>query len=262
MNSLKRYRITIWVLSLVIVIQGLFILALIRPRKIPKAIPPVVAVKGRIAVVLDDWGYNLNNLGLLEEIKYPLTISILPNLSYSKEVAEEAHSRGLEVILHLPMEPREKLRLEKNTIMSGMSKEAIKKILMQDLLDIPYVRGVSNHMGSAATEDPKVMATVFGQLKKNGLYFLDSLVATRSVGSEIARNTGVKFTRRDVFLDNIQDPKYIKGQIFQLKAKARMRGEAIGIGHDRKVTLEVLKEIMPQMSKEGYKFVFVSELAK
>jgi polysaccharide deacetylase 2 family uncharacterized protein YibQ len=39
-------------------------------------------------------------------------------------------------------------------------------------------------------------------------------------------------------------------------------GQAIGIGHDRKITLEVLKEVMPSIEKEGYKFVFVSELIR
>jgi len=41
-----------------------------------------------------------------------------------------------------------------------------------------------------------------------------------------------------------------------------MYGHAIGIGHDRKVTLEVLKEVMPELDREGFKFVFVSELVK
>jgi polysaccharide deacetylase 2 family uncharacterized protein YibQ len=40
------------------------------------------------------------------------------------------------------------------------------------------------------------------------------------------------------------------------------KGWAIGIGHDRRNTLEVLKEEMPKLEKEGYKFVYVSELVK
>jgi polysaccharide deacetylase 2 family uncharacterized protein YibQ len=39
-------------------------------------------------------------------------------------------------------------------------------------------------------------------------------------------------------------------------------GSAVGIGHDRKITLEVLRDVMPQLAKEGYKLVFVSELAQ
>lgn len=260
MRSRRRYRIAIWVLSLVIIIQCVLIIALIRPKRIPKVIPP--AIKGKIAIVLDDWGYNLNNLDILGQIKYPLTISVLPNLNYSKEIAEEAHLRGFEAILHLPMEPREKVRLEKNTIMASMGEATIKNILAQDLADIPYVKGVSNHMGSRATGDNRVMEIVLGELNKRNLYFLDSFVSGKSVAFLLTRKMRVKFARRDVFLDNLQDRGYIKSQIYQLKAKASLHGQAIGIGHDRETTLKVLKEVMPQLAKEGYKFVFVSELVR
>jgi len=39
-------------------------------------------------------------------------------------------------------------------------------------------------------------------------------------------------------------------------------GQAIGIGHDRKNTLKVLKEQLPRLAEEGYQFVFVSEVVK
>ncbi|NQV04511.1 MAG: hypothetical protein HQ532_03335 [Candidatus Omnitrophica bacterium] len=45
--------------------------------------------KGLVAFVIDDWGYNKRNIDLALEIDRPLTISILPNLRYSKYVAEE-----------------------------------------------------------------------------------------------------------------------------------------------------------------------------
>lgn len=232
---------------------------LIRPKKVPKV--PVV-IKGRIAIVIDDWGYNLNNLDILAQIKYPLTISILPNLSYSRKTAEELQKRGLEIILHLPMEPKEKYRLEKNTIMTSMSEGTIKNIIEQDLNNIIYAKGVSNHMGSRATEDSGIMEIVFKQLKKRHLYFLDSLVSSNSICYDLAKKMNLRFAKRDVFLDNKEEPEYIKQQIYKLKTRARIYGQAIGIGHDQKTTLEVLKEAIPSIEKEGYKFVFVSELVR
>ena len=258
MRRNRGYKIAIIVLSLVIILQGLFIITT-RPKKAPR-IPAVI--KGKIAIVLDDWGYNLNNFSILDQIKYPLTVSVLPNLSYSRIIAEEMHKRGFEIILHLPMEPREKYRLEKNTIMASFDEATIQNIIEQDLANIPYVKGVSGHMGSRATEDGRTMEIVCKELKKRHLYFLDSLVSPRSVCSDISRRMALGFAKRDIFLDNKEDPEYIRGQINKLKLRARARGRAIGIGHDRKVTLEVLKEVMPELAREGYKFVFVSELIK
>lgn len=259
MNKYHRYKIAIWILSLILVLEGIFIIILSRPKKALK-IP--VALKGKLAIVLDDWGYNMSNLDMLEEIKYPLTTSVLPDLNYSKAVAEELHRRGFEIILHLPMEPQEKYRLEKNTIMTAMDEAGIKNIIVQDLASIAYVKGVSNHMGSAATEDLRTMEIIFKELKKRRLFFLDSLVSSKSICFDLARKVGIGFVKRDVFLDNQEEPGYIHSQINKLKMKAKIYGQAIGIGHDRKITLEILKEVMPEIEKEGYKFVFVSELVR
>lgn len=258
---MKRYagkKIAIWILSLVVIIQGIFII-ISRPKKIPK-VP--VAIKGKIAIVIDDWGYNLNNLALLEQIKYPLTISVLPNLNYSQPIARELHGRGFQIILHLPLEPHEKFRLEKNTIMTSMDDTAIKDILKQDLANVPQAQGVSNHMGSKATEDSRTMGIIFRELKRRNLYFLDSLVSSDSICFDLAQKMHLGLAKRDIFLDNTEEPEYIKNQLYKLKTRARVYGQAVGIGHDRKVTLEVLKEVMPEIEREGYKFVFVSELVK
>ncbi|MCM8796100.1 MAG: divergent polysaccharide deacetylase family protein [Candidatus Omnitrophica bacterium] len=254
----RQYKITVLILSFIIAIETAFIVYLVlRPKKI---LP--VAIKGKIAICIDDWGYNLHNLAILDKIRYPLTLAILPNLNYSQSLAKIGRRRGFEVILHLPMEPEEKLRLEKNTILTSMEETRIKEILMEDLVNVLYAKGVSNHMGSRATQDPRIMAIIFKELKKRKLYFLDSLVSKKSVCADLARKMHLKFAQRDVFLDNVEDQAYIKEQLNKLKTRAGMFGQAIGIGHDLKVTLETLKEVMPKIEKEGYKFVFVSELTR
>lgn len=261
MKKYSIYQISTLILSLVVIIETLLLmhLGISRPKKVIKT--PTIP-KGKIAIVIDDWGYNLDNLYLLDQIKYPLTVSVLPMLGYSKAVAAEFHKRGFQIILHLPMEPHEKYRLEKNTILASMDEQTIINIIVQDLADIHYAIGVSNHMGSKATEDLRTMSIVLKELKKRNLFFLDSLVSPKTVCSNLAAKLRVGFAKRDIFLDNKEEAEYIKGQIYKLKRRAEMYGRAIGIGHDRKITLEVLKETMPELEREGYKFVFVSELVK
>jgi len=259
------YKIIIAILLIIIILLVAFIIFSIcrKPaleiKKIPK---PTKAIKAKIAVVIDDLGYNPNNLGIMEDIKYPMTFSVLPGLNYSETLAKELHSRGFEIILHLPMEPHEKFNMENNTILTSMDETRIKEIIDTDLAGVPYAKGVSNHMGSKATEDTRTMSIIFNELKNKHLYFLDSFVTAKSVGQELAGKINVKFAKRGVFLDNNLDAKYIRQQIYQLKIKARQKGEVIAIGHDRKITLEILKEVMPELAKEGYKFVFVSDLVR
>lgn len=260
---MKKHNLAILILSTLVIVEGIFIIRLMAPkpeRKISKIRPQ--AVKGVIAIVLDDWGYNLNNLFLLRQIRSRLTVSVLPSLGYSKRIAQEAHSLGFEVILHLPMEPEEKIRLEQNTIMTSMDDKAIKNILLYDLNNVFYAKGLNNHMGSKATKNSQTMSVIFDELKKRELYFLDSYVTSESVCFGLARKKNIGFAKRDIFLDNTENPEYIIGQINKLKMKAKVCGQAIGIGHARRVTLEVLRDVMPLLEKEGYKFVFVSDLAR
>ncbi|MDD5730742.1 MAG: divergent polysaccharide deacetylase family protein [Candidatus Omnitrophica bacterium] len=261
-NKIKNVIIVL--IIAIALFEGVFLAVLSRKKAHKKAFAPVkpqaAVLKGKIAIVIDDWGYTLSNEPILDQIKYPITGSILPNLKYSKEIAREFHKLGFEAILHLPMEPGEKIRLEQNTILTSMDAKTIAEIVNSDLDDLPYIDGASNHMGSKATQDEKTMSVVLDVLKKRNLFFLDSFVTSKSVCTGLAAKKHIAFARRDVFLDNKEESGYIKEQLNELKKKAEQYGKAIGIGHDRKVTLEILKESMPEIEKEGYKFVILSDL--
>jgi len=232
-----------------------------KPTPVEKPeIPAPVEEKGKIVIVLDDWGYNRDNLAVAERLKYRFTAAVLPNLPYSREVARRLHSRGKEIILHLPMQPHGNNNLEINTITTSLDEAAIRNIVNLDLDNLVFAKGINNHMGSLATEDERVMGVVFDVLKERNLYFLDSFVTPKTVCLTMATKTGVGFAKRDVFLDNQDDPEYIRGQINKLKNIADNNGWAVGIGHDRKNTLKALSEAMPELAKEGYRFVTLSEL--
>lgn len=262
MKKFFNTKTIIFLLSLAVLIESLVLLRSCVKQPPPAAPPrpPVAVLKGRIAIVLDDWGYNLFNLPVLEKVKYPLTLAVLPGLKYSAEISRVARRIGKEVILHLPMEPDEKLRLETNTVLASMDESAIVRIMDKDVAAVPGIKGISNHMGSKVTRDPRTMTIILNELKKRKLYFLDSVVSSKSVGFRLARELRVPCAKRDVFLDNTEEAGYIRRQIEVLKNRARIYGYAVGIGHDRGVTLRVLAEAAPQMAAEGYKFVFVSEL--
>jgi len=117
-------------------------------------------------------------------------------------------------------------------------------------------------MGSQATSDLRTMVPIFKELSRKHLYFLDSFTSSDSVCEDLAQKLKVAFVKRDVFIDNESDPEYIRGQIAKLKSLASARGWAIGIGHDRKNTLDVLREELPKIINEGYELVYVSELAQ
>lgn len=233
------------------------------------AAPPAAAAwifpngRGKIAIVLDDWGYNLRHVPVLSSLPCPVTVAVLPNLPHSAQVAQKARSHGHEVILHMPMQavnadaPR-----EEGTILTTTPEQEVRRLLDQALKSVPGARGVSNHQGSKTTADRAVMESVLRELKRRRLFFLDSFVTQQSVCREVAERTGVAFVQRSVFLDNEESEAAIRQRLLELASAARAQGEAVGIGHDRPAMMAALEKAVPALEKAGYTLVRVSELAE
>jgi len=219
--------------------------------------------KGKIAIVLDDWGYTLKQVPALTALHRPLTVSVLPNLAHSAEVARAAQASGHEVILHMPMEAMDpNAPREAGTILTRMPRREVIDLMSRSLSAVPSARGINNHQGSKATTDAALMGIVLQEAKRRGLYFLDSVVTKQSVCAEVARRVRIPFARRSIFLDNELSGPAIQKQVVELARLAARHGQAIGIGHDRTVTLEVLRQAVPALEKAGYTLVPVSHLTE
>ena len=283
-SGLSRKQITIGLLISSLLVVAFFMGRLSAPSKRvgPSSRPPRVKIvapippkraevpaasfsgfpkgHGKIAVILDDWGYNLRNVPYLTSIRQPFTVSILPNLPHSEEVAQAAKRSGHEVMLHLPLEAEDlHAPRETGTILTTMSKQEVRQRLDDSLAAVPFVSGVNNHQGSKATKDAELMETIFSRIKRRNLYFVDSMTG-HSVCAQVARQIHLRFGQRSIFLDNEEDPAKIRVRLADLAAVAAKKGKAIAIGHDRPVTLRVLQESLPALEQAGYELVPASAL--
>lgn len=226
---------------------------LFKPEEKPAALP-------KIAVVIDDLGPSKKIAQEILSIKLPLTFAILPQETYTAWVADEGSKLGYDILGHIPMEAKEPYKLGKGGLYTWMSDEEIHKTLEEDIGSIPHIIGVSSHMGSAFTEDERAMDTFFSMLKNHGIFFLDSLTTSKSIGSKLAGRHGIKFLRRDVFLDEKDTAEDIKAQWEKAVKIAKERGYAILLAHARKNTIEFLKNAGSDEELKEVKIVPVSEL--
>lgn len=238
----------------------------IAPPKVAEKKAPAAVVKkpfqGKIAIIIDDCGYNLQPCTYSAAIKNPVTFSVLPDLRHSTDVAECVHANRQSVMLHLPMEPHYNADHypDDYIITTEMKKSKVESIIEKDLENVPYAEGINNHMGSKATESIPLMTVIFAKLKAQGLFFIDSLVTEKSVCSALAKTSQLPFAQRDVFLDNVNEREYIEGQFAHLAEVARTKGYAIAIGHDRKLTLDIIKEQTELLESQGFQFVAAKDL--
>ena len=223
---------------------------------------PVAKPSRKVAVVIDDMGKDMASIERLLKLDTPVTVAVLPFLKHSKDVANFAHEAGLEVLLHIPMEPKDLAENDpgKGALLVNMEIKDIRSVLNEDMDEIPYITGVNNHIGSRFTEDASLMKEVLAVVKERGFFFLDSKTTDKSKALSIAKKAGVKSAGRNVFLDNEQDKEYIKGQFRELIGIAKKRGKAIAIGHPHAATLTALEEMIPEFKREGVEVVRVGEL--
>jgi polysaccharide deacetylase 2 family uncharacterized protein YibQ len=222
------------------------------------------ALHPKIAIVIDDLGGENKVSQELLRWDFPITLSILPFAPYSKMLAGEAHRKGREVILHLPMEPYgyPQTRPGEGVLLEEMDKAGLLRQLSKDIEAVPYIKGVNNHMGSRLMEDPEKMEIIFSELKRRGLFFLDSRTTPQTIGLQVAQSVGLKAMERSIFIDNSATEEVIKQQLEQLIQLSLSKGKAIGIGHPHPSTIKSIKKMIPRMKEKGIEIVPLSEVVE
>ena len=213
--------------------------------QLPGHQPPLVAI------VVDDIGYDRDIAAQLLSLDAPLTFSILPYGPYSQKLAAEAKAKGHEIMLHLPMEPMEfpDVNPGPGALLRQMSADELIAQLDDNLNRVSGLKGVNNHMGSALSTSPERMRQIFSVLKKRGLFYIDSRTTADTVARSSAQLLQIPFAERDVFIDHLENEKFIRGQLKLLVKRARHQGYALGIAHPHAITYRVLAEILPQLKE-------------
>jgi uncharacterized protein len=218
----------------------------------------------KAAIVIDDFGNKMLGTSDMMELPVPFTAAIMPFLPTTKQDAELARSHGIDIIIHLPMEPVKGKRswLGPGAITTDLSDEEIRKRVIAAVEDVPYAVGMNNHMGSKATADLRVMRVVLEVCKERGLFFLDSRTSSKSVVGKLCAELGVKTASNHMFFDEVYTMEHIGKQIERFKKHVDKHDACIAIGHvgpPGKKTAFALKKALPELSGK-VEFVPVSSM--
>lgn len=217
-------------------------------------------VTGRLAIVIDDCGSDMESLRKLNNLPIPLVYAVMPNKPYTAESAQSGYQAGRKIFVHLPMEPLNVSSSEAIFIGSDMSDSKVKATTTALLDQVPHAIGMNNHQGSMATADGRLMKAVMAVIKQKGFVYLDSRTNSQSVGEQTAAAMGIETSRNNLFLDNDADVGAIKQRIRQGCEIAKANGSAIVIGHCRPKTAQALTEMIDELQSEGIDVVFATEL--
>lgn len=222
------------------------------PKPAEKPFPVLPEKLPKVAIIIDDIGYDCDIAEKFLQLDAKLTFSLLPYTPFQKRFARKVSKKGLEIMLHLPMQPNEFPKVDPGpgALLTSMSPDELINQLKEDLDAVPGIKGVNNHMGSKMTTVSEQIYQIFTVLKQRELFFIDSLTTLDSVCRPSARLFQIPFAQRDVFIDHNLDPDLIRRQILHLIQIAHIRGQAVGIAHPHMETYHVLSDMLPDLRKK------------
>ncbi len=226
--------------------------------------------KTEVAILIDDVGYSKKEVDVFFDISPKITLSIIPGLPFSGFSAAKAKSNGQVVMIHIPMEaktfPSEYARkggpTKEHMLFTSFSDWTIRSMTRKLLNKVPSAVGINNHMGSKFTENEKKMRVVLEEVKKAGLFFVDSLTSSRSKGKSLCKAMGIPFAVRNIFIDNSSKMSDMQKQLDKALKRAEKYGKVLAIGHPRTNTIKAIRRFVKNLDKSRFTLVPVSRLVK
>ncbi len=225
------------------------------------SLAPGTKLSGKIAVVVDDCGYEQAAVEKLAALPVQMSFAVIPFRDNSRAALSTIKSNGKLAMLHLPMEPLNAAAASENRmIKTTMSAEEIQSFTREAIASLPGIKGVNNHQGSRATSDAPTIRAALQVIKSRGLFFVDSYTYQATQGETIARELGIRTGHNALFLDGNSDVNAIKGKIVTAAKRATQNGSIIVICHARPNTATAWSEIYQELKDAGLQFVPVTQL--
>lgn len=223
--------------------------------------PDTDAVQPSIALIIDDLGNRREAGQRAIELPGPVACAFLPYGHFTRQLAQRAHSRGKEVMLHLPMQSVNHDASDRGELVLDMTQHQFTRTLADGLAAVPHVSGINNHRGSLITRHPGHMTWLMqAMLSHGGLFFVDSRTTAATVARRIAAEYRVPSTERNVFLDNDRQPDAVQAEFRRLIGIAQRDGVALGIAHPYPDTLDILARELSRLGDYNVQMVSVNRL--
>ncbi|WP_416297500.1 divergent polysaccharide deacetylase family protein [Paenibacillus illinoisensis] len=220
----------------------------------------------RMAIIIDDAGNDMKGTAEILDMPVKLTLAVMPFLSTTKKDAIAAHEKGMDVIVHMPMEPKSGRPewLGPGAITASLTDAEVRERVEKAIDDVPYAIGMNNHMGSKVTSDKRIMSIVLDVCRERGLFFVDSRTNFRSVVGELAVSKNMPPVGNDIFLDDQNSKPHIRHQMELAAKRAVEKNMCVVIGHVGQTglnTSSVVRESVTRLKGE-IEFVGIGDLVR
>ena len=202
----------------------------------PNAARPAGAVA---LIVCGTQGQGEQALNGFCDLEQMITLALPPG--QEGRVSARALANGHGVMIHLPM---------------GAESGRWGAVLRQAMDRVPDAAGVINDLaGGRVTEDERAMAALMSEVRRRGLFFVDSRASASSVAYRTALKMRVRSGESVLRIDEEDGVDAIQEALRRLADLSASEGRAIGVGYARPNTLTALRGTLPGLERRGVRFV-------
>ena len=218
--------------------------------------------KPRVAILLAGLGLSASQTQAAIQLPGEISLGFLPHAPGLAPKLAEARAAGHEVLLHLPMEPRNYPNDDPgpHALLTSLTPAANLERLEWSLSrGVGYV-GVVNRTGARFAESDTDLRPVLLSLRDRGLMYLDASEAAGRNALKLADELRVPRTGIDLRIDTEAARGAIDARLAELEQIARQTGQAIGLGEPFPVTIERLGQWAATLPAKGIELAPVSAI--
>lgn len=214
----------------------------------------VLEKRPRISIVMTGMGVSFNATeSVVGVLPGEVTLAFAPFARKLKEWIDAARGAGHEVLINLPMEPRDYPRSDPGPfgLLTGLDTEQNRRRLDWVLSRMTGYVGVTNYMGDRFTNNEAAMRPILREMERRGLLFLDSMGSAVSVGPKMAKALKLPFSMNDRVIDQTVSRTAIDKELAEIERIAKARGSAVALAHPYPVTIRRLQRWFADLDEKG-----------
>ena len=199
-----------------------------------------------ISIIITGLGHSRTASDAAVKLPPEMTLSFSPYAKDTPIWAKNARSLGHEVMVELPMEPRDYPATDPGpyALLSIMTAEENISRLHWVISRFAGFTGVLAPMEEKFTSTAKTVKAITDEIAKRGLIFVYSNPEATLANSTLA-------TKADLIIDNELNSESILSQLLKLEAIAKKDGRAVGVAHSYPIVLILLNEWSKGLGAKG-----------
>jgi polysaccharide deacetylase 2 family uncharacterized protein YibQ len=226
--------------------------------------PPIGAGRGiKIAIVIMGLGLDGRaTKAAIDELPPAVTLAFTPYGARLDHWLRLARRKGHEVLLEVPMEPRNFPDSDAgpHSLRPNLSADDNLARLKWALTRATGYVGITNLMGGRFLAEPLALEPVLSFLAARGLMFFDN--SSGALAQNVALQLKAPYVRSDLRLDRVAAPAAIDQRLTKLENLARHAGEAVATGSLYPVTLSHVAAWARGLRGQGFVLVPASSIVK